>query len=79
MRGKITSTIKSLAWGGAKKKAGAALEIMSEYLKEGGLGIRDPVNATDKRKITVIKKIISKDRKPWMWHAERNLTMIVTE
>ena len=52
---------------------------MLKHPKEGGLWVRDPVSAIDARKITVLKKIITKDRQPWIRHAERKLTRAAKE
>ena len=78
-REKIMSAIKPFVWGGAKKKARIAWEVMLKHPKEGKLGVRDPVSTTNTRKITILRKIITKYRQLWMRHAERKITRVAKE
>ena len=43
--------------------------------KEGWLGTMYSTSAIDARKITILKKIITKDRQPLMRYVERKLTL----
>ena len=67
--------IKEFIWGG-NKKARVIWEIMLKSPTDGGTGIRDPVIAIEARRISLLKKLISQDRQPWMKWAERKLTRI---
>ena len=44
--------------------------------EEGETGIRDPIIALDVTKINMLKKLITRDRQPWMRWIERKLTRI---
>ena len=68
--------IKEFIWGGENKKARVIWEIMLKSPTEGGTGIRDPVMAIEARRISLLKKLISKDRQPWMKWVERKLNRI---
>ena len=58
-------------WGGENKKARVCWEIMTKYPNEGGTGIKDPTNMLDVAKINMLKKLITRDRQPWMRWIER--------
>ena len=47
--------------------------------EEGGVGLRDPCMAMDARKIDIIKKLVVKDRAPWMRWAERVINKIAVK
>ena len=68
--------IKEFIWGGENKKARVIWEIMLKSPTEGGTVIRDPVMAIEARRISLLKKLISKDRQPWMKWVERKLNRI---
>ena len=62
MRGKIVNIIKSFMWGEAKKKIKGSVVKILKHRKEGRLGIKNPNSAFNARKITMLKKIITKHR-----------------
>ena len=72
----IRKKIKEFIWGGENKKARVMWEIMLKDPKEGGTGIRDPIIAIEARRISILKKIITGDRQPWMRYIERKMTKI---
>lgn len=49
---------------------------MLKHPKEGGTGIRDPIIAIESRMISILKKIITRDRQLWMRYIERKMTKI---
>ena len=51
---------------------------MIKQPKEGGTGLRDPVMAIDARRINILKKMITRDRQPWMRWIERKLKRVAT-
>ena len=66
MRIKYKNKIKEFIWGGENKKARVMWEVMLKHPKEGGTGIRDPIAALDARRVGILKKIITRNRQPWM-------------
>jgi len=76
MQNIIRKKIKEFIWGGENKKARVIWEIMLKHPKEGGTGIRDPIIAIESRRISILKKIITRDRQPWMRYIERKMTKI---
>ena len=66
IQNRIRKKIKEFVWGGENKKARVLWEIMLKHPKEGGTGIRDPIIAIEARRIGLLKKIITRDRQPWM-------------
>ena len=49
---------------------------MIKYPKEGGTGVRDPTGLLDAKQVMLLKKIITKNRQPWMRYCGRKLTQI---
>ena len=78
MGGKIKQKVREFVWGGEQKKARVRWEIMIKQPKEGGTGLRDPVMAIDARRINILKKMITRDRQPWMRWIERKLKRVAT-
>ena len=74
----IKQKIREFIWGGERKKARVKWEIMIKEPKEGGTGARDPIIAIDARRINILKKIITKDRQPWMKWIERKMKRVAT-
>ena len=76
LRNNITKKIKEFIWGGENRKARVIWEIMLKHPKEGGTGVRDPTSALDATRVGILKKIITRDRQPWMRWCERKLTRV---
>ena len=68
--------IKEFLWGGENRRARVLWEIMIKHPKEGGIGARDPIGSLDAKRVMILKKIITKNRQPWMRYCERKLTRI---
>ena len=76
MRMKYKNKIKEFIWRGEQKKANVIWEVMLKHPKEGGTGIRDPIAALDARRVGILKKIITRNRQPWMKWIERKLMKV---
>ena len=59
--------------GGNQKKARVKWKILIKTLEEGGTGIQDPIRALNAAKSNMLKKIVTRDRQPWMRWIERKL------
>jgi len=53
-------------WRGAEKKARIKWEEMTKHLHEGETRVKDPITILDAAKINVFKKLITRERQPWM-------------
>ena len=76
MKNRIRKKIKDFMWGGKNKKARVRWEIMTKHLHKGGTVIQDPITILDAAKINMLKKLITRDRQPWMRWIERKLIKI---
>ena len=52
---------------------------MLKHPKEGGTGIRDPIAALDARRVGILKKIIIRNRQPWMKWIQRKLMKVAAK
>ena len=76
MKKKILKDFKSFMWKGKEKKARVKWEIMVRKEDEGGVGVRDPNCALDASKIRMLKRLMTRDRQPWMKWVERKLIRV---
>ena len=65
--------------GGSNKKARVKWEIMIKTPAEGGTGITDPIMTIDATKINMLKKLVSRERQPWMRWIERKLIKVANK
>ena len=65
--------MKKIIWGGSNKKASVRWKIMTEKSEEGGTGIRDTILTLDAAKVTMLQKLMSRKRQPWMIWIEHKL------
>ena len=63
-------------WGGENKKSRVRWEIMTIHPNEEGTGIKDPIAILYAAKINMLKKLITRDRQPWMRWTERKVIKI---
>lgn len=66
-------------WRGAEKKARIKWEEMTKHLHEGETRVKDPITILDAAKINVFKKLITRERQPWMRWIERELIRIANK
>ena len=73
MESKMRKIFKAFMWGGPDKRPRLKWGILLLPEKEGGTGLKDPILTLDAAKITILKRLITRNRQPWMRWVERKL------
>ena len=60
-------------WGGPNKKPRIRWDIMLLPVQDGVTGIEDRIMTIDAGKITILKRLITRNRQPWMRFIEYKL------
>jgi hypothetical protein len=73
---KIMDAFKAFVWKGKEKRARVRWEVMIKGVDEGGIGVKDPIIALDSAKVSMLVRLMTRDRQPWMKWIERKLMRV---
>ena len=76
LKKKLLKLFKEFMWGGPDKKPRLRWGILLLPEQEGGTGLKDPVMNLDAAKINIFKRLITRNRQPWMCWVENKLTRV---
>ena len=75
---KLRKVFKTFMWGGPAKKPRLRWDILLQPEQDGGTGLKDPIINLEAAKISILKRLITRDRQPWMKWVERKLIRVAT-